>query len=209
MAIKRVIRSRSFLALLLIFVFVATVLLERRFGYDTYRVDGWCLRFKSSEVEWPHGSPFLHTTTPFFFVRVPIPYDHAGAPSDQGVVVHYWKKNPTERQHRIDESGSFRWGCNVRQADYGLVELFQQDGPCFSASFSKRFEPETKVGLDAAVSISCSKNTRIKNCTVYDVLPNSWEANIAIPKTSLSDWRVATAAARDFFEEKLQDCESK
>lgn len=185
MAIKRVIRSRSFLALLLIFVLVATVLLERRFGYDTYRVDGWCLRFKSSEVEWPHGSPFIRKTSPFFFVRAPVPYDGEGAPSDQGIVVYYWKQSLTTRQHRIDENGSIRWDCHVRDANYGLAELYDADGSCGLDAFSKRYELGKKVGLDAAVSISCSKDPSARNCQIRDVMPNSWEANIAIPKTSL------------------------
>ncbi|MEE4015810.1 hypothetical protein V1T76_27355 [Roseibium sp. FZY0029] len=202
----RFIRSGRILLLLLATTFTAAVYLDRKFGYDTYRVDDWCLRFKPSEVEWPNDSPFLRKTSPFFFVRAPVPYMGAEAPSDQGIVVNFWKQSANERDHRIEENGSLRWGCNIRDAQFGLVELYKGEGRCFRANGSKRYEPKQKTGVDAAVSIACSTDVSVKNCKISDVLPNNWEARIAIPKASLSKWRAATAAARNFFDKKLQDC---
>lgn len=204
---KKSIFSLRYFPVLLLLTYFGYHLYDYWQGYATFSIDGACLRYKRDEVEWPHAGGFSRMYSPTFFVRAPIPYPGTEAPSDQGFTVYYWKRNLSGRAGRISDGGYLQETCARKDAAYGLVELTSQDQKkCLGSSYHQRFQPKVKTDPDAAVIISCANNPAVRYCKASDLMPNGWEANSAFSKEAFADWRVATAAARKFFKEKLEDC---
>lgn len=204
---KKSIFSLRYFPVLLLLTYFGYHLYDYLQGYAVYKIDGACLRHKRGEVEWPHAGRIIQGPSPRFFVRAPIPYLGTGAPSDQGFTVYYWKRSLSGRAGRISDGGYLQETCARKDAAYGLVELTSQDQKkCFGSSFHQRFQPKIKTGPDATVIITCSDNPTVRFCKASDLMPNGWEANSAFSKEAFADWRVATAAARKFFNEKMEDC---
>lgn len=173
-----------------------------------YRIDGWCLSHQKDAVEWPTTNSAFLQGIPMFFVRAQIPYKGSSdAPSKFGISVSYIKSALSTRQNRIDADGPGRRDCERVPVGNGLVQLEGWDPQwCRVYSDYQYFEAQEDSGPDAAITIRCSTNESVQNCRITDVMPNGWRASIGLPKTHLSEWRVATEAARNFFNETLEDC---
>ncbi|TYC80073.1 hypothetical protein FMN63_02195 [Stappia sp. BW2] len=199
------------LLLLIVVTYTGYHIYDTLQGFAVYKFDQSCLKYKRSEVDLPSIHAFAsHNIAPKLFVPAPLPYWRNNGPSDEGIIVQYKKGDIRHREDRLKRDSRTLEGCMTKLAEHGLVELiFEKGSRCSLHSYSKKFESIDTHEPDGAVEIYCSNEPRSLTCRAQDQMPNGWFAYSEFSKESLKDWRIATAAAREFFDSKMIDCTPK
>jgi hypothetical protein len=195
--------SLKYFPVLLLITYAGYQLYDYRQGYATYKIDGWCLKHKRDEVEFPKGNFFAARGIPMFWV----PGASFDGPAEKSVVVSFKKYNLAARQSLIQNGVSLHNQCAVVPYNFGLVERVDHGGEkCTVSAFHRRFEPAQDFQKNPAVSITCGTDSKVLNCSIFSYMANGWLARISIPKENLETWREVVKLTENFFSKNFIDC---
>lgn len=188
-----------------------------------YRVDEWCLEHQIGAVEFEsdYPSPTSLTNAPRF--NAPSAFStmtSSDDPEATGLSVKYRKLGVSNYQFQIDRRRrAVADGCIGDDYGNGLVEYIDNStepvkgpvlsSPCRTIDGLRKFVTTGKHPDTETIIITCNIRPSVVGCNMRDVMPSGWEANIALSKENLADWKQARDDARAFFENSLKDCGDK
>lgn len=173
-----------------------------------YDISDWCLSY--DPTLWPEGA--MDVTIPGGFPAFLIPSSLAtlsdtDRPSDTGLIVYFSKGSTLDWEGRVSGENYYKSGCSRVAGPANLIETIA-DGtkPCLQGPQFQYFEAADNSEADAATWMRCSINPSVLACRLTDIYRSGWRVSISLPKSEFEQWAVATAEARDFFDQHVTDC---
>ncbi|WP_208348982.1 hypothetical protein [Pseudaestuariivita rosea] len=196
-------KSRALLAAMALSVFSisASIAAPREFSFG----DG-CLRFDPDEVNITTFGQISNPNARVQFFTVPL-HEYSNINEQIDINVKFLPSPPRINYEQLPSQDRRTQYCDVRDADYGLLELVAGENMSCPVSNISTFYIPQDISLDNLnTSISCASQEYVPNCRVRYKFENAWRATAFVPRDRIDLWPNVRAAVKTYFDQNLQDC---